>query len=137
MEFERDVDVDAIREGVRSVCSKFPDRYWREKDSAHEFPWDFYKAMADGGWIGIAIPTEYGGGGRGITEASVVVEEVAASGAAMNGASAIHLSIFGMNPVIRHGSAAMRSRYLPEVAAGACMWHSVSLSQMPVATRRH
>ncbi len=118
MEFERDVDVDAIREGVRSVCSKFPDRYWREKDSAHEFPWDFYKAMADGGWIGIAIPREYGGGGRGITEASVVVEEVAASGAAMNGASAIHLSIFGMNPVIRHGSAAMCSRYLPEVAAG-------------------
>jgi acyl-CoA dehydrogenase len=118
MEFERDVDVDAIREGVRSVCSKFPDRYWREKDGAHEFPWDFYEAMAEGGWIGIAIPTEYGGGGRGITEASVVVEEVAASGAAMNGASAIHLSIFGMNPVIRHGSAAMRSRYLPEVAAG-------------------
>jgi acyl-CoA dehydrogenase len=118
MEFEQDADVDAIREGVRSVCLKFPDRYWREKDAAHEFPWDFYEAMAEGGWIGIAIPTEYGGGGRGITEASVVVEEVAASGAAMNGASAIHLSIFGMNPVIRHGSAAMRSRYLPEVAAG-------------------
>lgn len=74
--------------------------------------------MADGGWIGIAIPAEYGGGGRGITEASIVVEEVAASGAAMNGASAIHLSIFGMGPVAKHGSEQLRSRVLPQVASG-------------------
>ena len=65
--------------------------------------------MAEGGWIGIAIPEEYGGGGRGITEASIVLEEVAASGAAMNGAAAIHLSIFGMNPVVRHGSDEMKA----------------------------
>ena len=74
--------------------------------------------MADGGWIGIAIPTEYGGGGRGLTEAALVLEEVAASGAAMNGASAIHLSIFGMGPVTKHGSEELRARVLPRVATG-------------------
>ena len=74
--------------------------------------------MAEGGWIGIAIPEEYGGGGRGIAEAAVVLEEVAASGAAMNGASAIHLSIFGVNPVVKHGSDDLRSRVLPRVATG-------------------
>jgi acyl-CoA dehydrogenase len=111
-------DIGAIRDGVRRVCSKFPDAYWREMDSRHEFPWDFYGALAEGGWIGIAIPEEYGGGGRGITEASVVLEEVAASGAAMNGCSAIHLSIFGMNPVVKHGSPEMREKYLPRVASG-------------------
>jgi acyl-CoA dehydrogenase len=74
--------------------------------------------MAAGGWIGIAIPEEYGGGGQGIAEASIVLEEVAASGAAMNGASAIHLSIFGMNPVVKHGSPEMKEKYLPRVAAG-------------------
>ena len=118
MDFEPDADHEAIREGVRRACSDFDDDYWRRCDDAHEFPWDFYRAMADGGWIGIAIPERYGGGGRGITEASIVVEEVAASGAAMNGASAIHLSIFGMGPVIHHGSDELKERVLPAVAAG-------------------
>src|SRR5438067_591048 len=74
--------------------------------------------MADGGWVGIAIPEAYGGGGRGINEASIVLEEVAASGAAMNGASSVHLSIFGMHPVVLHGSEEMRQRYLPRIAKG-------------------
>jgi acyl-CoA dehydrogenase len=103
---------------VRRVCAGFDDDYWRGCDTDHEFPWDFYRAMAAGGWIGIAIPEAFGGGGRGITEASLVVEEVAASGAAMNGASAIHLSIFGMGPVIHHGSAELQARVLPRVASG-------------------
>lgn len=111
-------DHQAIRDGVRRVCADFDDDYWRRCDTDHEFPWDFYRAMADGGWIGIAIPEAYGGGGRGITEASIVVEEVAASGAAMNGASAVHLSIFGMGPVVKHGSAELRERVLPRVASG-------------------
>ena len=118
MEFAPDPDHEAIREAVRRVCARFDDAYWRERDERHEFPWDFYRAMADGGWIGIAIPEEYGGGGRGIAEAAVVLEEVAASGAAMNGASAIHLSIFGMNPVVKHGSEDLRARMLPRVATG-------------------
>src|SRR3954449_10840014 len=87
-------------------------------DRDHEFPWEFYNAMAEGGWVGIAIPEEYGGGGQGITEASIVLEEVAASGAAMNGCSGIHLSIFGMNAVVKHGSEEMRQKYLPKVASG-------------------
>ena len=68
-----------IREGVRDVCRQFDGEYWRAHDRDHEFPWEFYRAMADGGWIGIAIPEKYGGGGRGITEASIVLEEVAVS----------------------------------------------------------
>ncbi len=118
MDFAPDDDHEAIREGVRRACSAFDDDYWRRCDDEHEFPWAFYRAMADGGWIGIAIPEAYGGGGRGITEASIVVEEVAASGAAMNGASAIHLSIFGMGPVIKHGSEELKQRVLPAVASG-------------------
>lgn len=118
MEFAPDPDHEEIRDAVRRVCSRFDDAYWRERDQSHEFPWDFYRAMADGGWIGIAIPERFGGGGRGISEAAVVLEEVAASGAAMNGASAIHLSIFGMNPIVKHGSDDLRSRVLPRIATG-------------------
>jgi acyl-CoA dehydrogenase len=113
-----DSDHDAIRVAIRDICRNFPDEYWADLDARHEFPWDFYRAMAGGGWIGIAIPAEYGGGGCGITEASIVLEEVAASGACMNGASSIHLSIFGMHPVVLHGSDEMKRRYLPRVAAG-------------------
>src|SRR5262249_56842429 len=74
--------------------------------------------MAEGGWIGIAIPEKYGGGGRGITEASIMLEEIAASGAAMNGCSAVHLSIFGMEPVRRYGSPELAAAVLPRGASG-------------------
>jgi acyl-CoA dehydrogenase len=112
-------DLGLIREHVGRVCADFDDTYWAECDREHRFPWDFYRAMAVGGWIGIAIPDEYGGGGRGILEAATVLRTVAASGAAMNGASALHMSIFGMQPVIRHGSEEIRSRFLPSVADGS------------------
>src|SRR3984885_14632199 len=118
VEFSDSPDHGLIRAAVRKVCAGFPDEYWAAKDAAHEFPWEFYGAMAAGGWIGIAIPAEFGGGAAGITEASILLEEVAASGACMNGASAIHLSIFGMHPVVKHGSAELRQRYLPQVATG-------------------
>ena len=107
-----------IREAVAAVCSKYGDEYWRDCDASHTFPWDFYRDMAAGGWVGIAIPEEYGGGGQGITEASIVLEEIAASGAAMNGATALHLSIFGMNPVVKHGDESIKQRYLPRIANG-------------------
>lgn len=113
-----DDDFADLRAAVRQVCRDFPDAYWRAKDQAHEFPWEFYSAMAAGGWVGLAIPTEFGGQGAGITEASILLEEIAASGAAMNGASALHLSIFGMNPVVQHGSEEMKRKYLPRVARG-------------------
>jgi acyl-CoA dehydrogenase len=112
-------DLGLIREHVGRVCTAFDDTYWAACDREHRFPWDFYRAMAEGGWIGIAIPEEYGGGGRGIVEAATVLRTVAASGAAMNGASALHMSIFGMQPVIRHGSEEIKRRFLPSVADGS------------------
>ena len=118
MEFSTSADHQAIRDGIRRVCADFPDEYWAAKDEAHEFPWAFYDALAAGGWVGIALPEEYGGGGQGITEASVMLEEIAASGAAMNGCSAVHLSIFGMEPVRRYGSPELAAEVLPRVAAG-------------------
>ena len=118
MDFTENPDHKLIREAIRDVCARFPDEYWADLEQTHTFPWEFYRAMAEGGWIGIAIPAELGGGGRGITEASIILEEVAASGACMNGASSIHLSIFGMHPVVRHGSDELRQRYLPRVATG-------------------
>lgn len=118
MDFSRSDDHEAIREGIRRICADFPDEYWAAQDDAHEFPWEFYDALATGGWVGIAIPEEYGGGGQGITEASIMLEEIAASGAAMNGCSAVHLSIFGMEPVRRYGSPELAADVLPRVAAG-------------------
>jgi acyl-CoA dehydrogenase len=118
MDFTEHEDHRTIRAAVRDVCKRFDDDYWMRHEAEHEFPWEFYRAMAEGGWIGIAMPEEYGGGGQGITEASIVLEEVAASGACMNGASAVHLSIFGMHPVVLHGSAELRRRILPRVASG-------------------
>ena len=118
MDFETNEEHQLIRDAIQRICAEFPDEYWSKCDSEHTFPWDFYNALAEGGWIGIAIPEKYGGSGRGITEASIVLEEVAASGAAMNGCSGIHLSIFGMQPVIKYGSEEMKQKYLPRVAQG-------------------
>ena len=118
MDFEPTEEQKQIRLQARALAARFDDAYWRHCDKEHEFPWAFYQAFADAGWLGIAIPTEYGGAGLGITEASILLEEVAASGAAMNGATALHLTIFGLNPVVRHGSAELKQRILPEAAAG-------------------
>jgi acyl-CoA dehydrogenase len=118
MNFELTDDQELIRKSVAELASKFDDHYWMEKDQAHEFPTEFYQAIAGGGWLGMTIPEEYGGHGLGITEATLLLEEVARSGAAMNGASAIHLSIFGMQPVVVHGSEELKARTLPPVATG-------------------
>ena len=118
MDFQETDQHQLIRDAVRKLCSDFPDEYWSHCDSNETFPWAFYEAMAAAGWIGIAIPEAYGGAGQGISEASIVLEEVAASGAAMNGATAVHLSIFGMHPVVRHGSEEMKQKYLGAVACG-------------------
>lgn len=113
-----DDDIELIRETVAALCTSFDDDYWAACERDHRFPSEFYAAMADGGWIGIAIPEEYGGGGQGIRHAAAVLGEVAASGACMNGASSIHMSIFGMQPVVMHGSEELKRRVLPEVASG-------------------
>ena len=118
MDFALTEDQELIRGAVAALMKKFDDRYWLEKDQAHQFPVEFYQAIAAGGWLGVTIPEAYGGHGRGITEAALVLEEVARSGGGMNAASAIHLSIFGMHPVVVHGSAELKQRTLPRVAAG-------------------
>jgi acyl-CoA dehydrogenase len=109
---------DDIRHSVRELMRAFPDSYWAEKDSALEYPSEFYRAFADAGYLGTAIPLEYGGSGLGILEAGLVLGEVAASGAALNGASAVHISIFGINPVIKHGTEEMRRHALPAIVRG-------------------
>lgn len=116
---DRDTDLLLVREAVASLCRRYDDGYWADCDAQHRFPWEFYRDMAAGGWIGIAIPERYGGGGRGIRHAAAVLEEVAASGACMNGASAVHMSIFGMHPVVHHGSDELKARILPAVADGS------------------
>lgn len=118
MNFQESEEHRLIRESVRKLCAEFPDQYWEKLDREGVFPDAFFAKMAAAGWIGIAMPEQYGGAGRGIQEAAIVLEEVAASGAAMNGATSVHLSIFGMHPIVKYGSDAMREKYLPDVAAG-------------------
>jgi acyl-CoA dehydrogenase len=118
MEFSTDADHLAIADAVDRVCANFDDTYWAECDQRHEFPWAFYSAMAEGGWLGVAIPEEYGGGGRGVAECAIVLNRVAASGAAMNGSSALHLTMFGLNPVVKFGNERLKRTFLPRAATG-------------------
>ncbi|MEU8896010.1 acyl-CoA dehydrogenase family protein [Nocardia sp. NPDC048505] len=118
MSFELTEDQELIRESLRELLRKFDDNYWSERDRAHEFPAEFYETIARGGWLGITIPEEYGGHGLGITEAALLAEEVSRSGGGMNAASSIHMSIFGMQPVVVHGSAELKQRTLPRIARG-------------------
>ena len=118
MNFELTEDQQLIRTSVAELCTRFDDHYWMERDLNHEFPREFYDAISSGGWLGMTIPEEYGGHGLGITEATLLLEEVARSGAAMNGASAIHLSIFGMQPVVKHGSDELKAATLPRIVDG-------------------
>ena len=118
MDFELTEDQETIRKSVAGLLRDFDDQYWMEKDQAHAFPTEFYDTVAGGGWLGITIPEAYGGHGLGITEASLLLEEVARSGGGMNAASAIHLSIFGMHPVVVHGSEELKRRTLPRIASG-------------------
>ena len=115
---ELDDDLRAIADAVDALCADFDDGYWSTCDTEHRFPTEFYDAMAAAGWVGIAIPTSYGGGGAGITEAALVLHRVAASGAAMNGSSALHLTMFGLNPVVRFGNDRLREAFLPRAATG-------------------
>ncbi|MCU1643032.1 MAG: acyl-CoA dehydrogenase [Nocardia sp.] len=119
MDFDLTDDQATIRDAVRELAGKFDEQYWVEKDAAHQFPTEFYDTFAKGGWLGITTPEEYGGHGLGITEASILLQEVAASGAGMNGASSMHLSIFGMHPVIVHGSEELKRRTLPRIVDGS------------------
>jgi acyl-CoA dehydrogenase len=108
----------SVRAAIEKICARFPDDYWLKRDSDGQFPDEFYRALADDGWLGICIPQAYGGAGLGVSEAAVMMQAVAASGAGLSGASAIHMNIFGLNPVVVYGSDDQKQRMLPPIAAG-------------------
>ena len=118
MDFSFTPEQQNIRDVVLKHCSRFPDEYWLERDRDAVFPEDFYQSMVEGGWLGIATPVAYGGSGLGITEAAVMMQAVAESGAGMSGASSIHLPVFGLQPVVLFGTEAQKARILPPVAQG-------------------
>ena len=95
---------NAIREGVRAVVTRFDDDYWLERDEDGKFPREFHRAMADGGWLGITMPEEYGGAGLGVTEAAIMMHEVASHGGAMAAASTVHINLFGPHPIVVKGT---------------------------------
>lgn len=110
-------DLQLIRESARALAARFDLDYWRRHDTSCEYPSEFINAFAEGGWLGTMIPQAYGGLGLGLTAAGIMLQEVAFSGGA-NGASAIHFYVFPPGPIIRHGSEAMRRKYLPDLASG-------------------
>jgi len=118
MDFSFTPEQEAIRAAIEKLCARFDDDYWLRKDRDGGFPHDFHRAFVDDGWLGICIPTEYGGGGLGLTEAAVMMQAVAQSGAGLSGASALHMNIFGLNPVITFGNAEQKQRMLPPLLAG-------------------
>ena len=118
MDFAPSATQQAVREAVARICARFDDAYWLERDRHGGFPTELHQALAADGWLGICIPEEYGGSGLGIAEAAVMMQAIAESGAAMAGASAVHMNIFGLNPVVMFGSDAQKRRFLPPLIAG-------------------
>jgi acyl-CoA dehydrogenase len=118
MDFSLSAEQEAIRSAVDKICVRFGDDYWLAKDRNGGFPDDFHRAFADAGWLGVCIPQEYGGAGLGVTEAALMMQAIAESGAGLSGASALHMNIFGLNPVVVFGSDAQKKRMLPPLMAG-------------------
>ena len=108
-------EIDAA---IAKICTRFGDDYWRAKDAAGEFPEDFYRAIADGGWLGIAMPEDVGGAARGMAAAATMMHAIAVSGAGMGGASAVHINIWGLQPVVVYGTAVQKRKFLPALIAG-------------------
>ena len=111
-------DQEAIRDAVVRACGPFDDDYWRQHDESAEFPEEFYHAMADGGWLGIAMPEAFGGSGLGVTEAAILMHTVAHERGAMSAASAIHMNIFGPQAVVAFGTDEQKRRFLPDLIQG-------------------
>jgi acyl-CoA dehydrogenase len=107
-----------VRAAVEKICARFDDDYWLERDRNGKFPEEFYRALAADGWLGVCMPQEFGGSGLGVSEAAIMMQAITASGAGLSGASAVHMNIFGLNPVVVYGTAEQKARMLPPVAAG-------------------
>ena len=109
----------AIRDSVQVLCDRFDDDYWAEKDRSHAFPFEFAKAFAEGGWLGIAMPQEFGGAGLGVTEAAIMMQVVGASAGAFAACSTVHINIFGLHSIVKHGTDAQRRDWLPAIIDGS------------------
>lgn len=118
MHFALTPEQESIRDAIEKICADYGYDYWRAKDRDGGFPYEFYRAIARAGWLGIAMPEEYGGAGLGITEATLMMRTVAESGAGLSGASAIHMNIFGLHPVVKFGTEEQKRRWLPPLIAG-------------------
>ncbi|MGB1538938.1 MAG: acyl-CoA dehydrogenase family protein [Pseudomonadales bacterium] len=118
MEFEYTDQQKSIQAAIEKICQRFDDSYWLERDTDGAFPEDFVKAITEGGWLGIAMPEAYGGAGLGITETAIMAHTIARSGAGMSGASAVHLNLFGPNPIVVFGTEEQKSRLLPPLIEG-------------------
>lgn len=118
MDFELNPEPDPIREAIAKICARFGDDYWLAKDKTGGFPEDFYQAIAAGGWLGVCIPEEYGGAGLGITQAAIMMRAISESGGGMSAASAVHINVFGLNPVVVFCSDEQKKRMLPPIVSG-------------------
>jgi len=118
MDFAFSAEQEQIREAIAKICARFDDEYWLEKDRSGGFPAELHEALARDGWLGIAMPETYGGAGLGITEAAIMMQAIAESGAGFSGASAVHMNIFGLHPVVVFGTDAQKRRMLPGLIAG-------------------
>jgi acyl-CoA dehydrogenase len=115
MDFSLTADQHAIASAVREVCEAFPGDYWRDLEASSAYPKRFVDTLTDLGWLSVLIPEQYGGGGLGITEAGIVLEEIHASG---GNANACHAQMYTMGALLRHGNDDQKQRYLPALAAG-------------------
>ena len=118
MDFSPTPEQQRIREAIEKLCERFGDEYWLARDKDGEFPKEFHQACARDGWLGIAMPEAYGGAGLGISEAAVMMQAIAESGAGFSGASAVHMNIFGLNPVVVFGTEEQKQRMLPPLMEG-------------------
>ena len=117
---------DAVRAGVRVVCARYPDAYWRSLEDGHRYPEEFVAAMTSAGWLSILVPEEFGGGGQGLSLGCAVLEEIHAAG---GNAAACHAQMYLMDLVVRHGSPTLRDRYLPEIGAGRLRLQSFAITE--------
>ncbi len=120
-----------LREALRDLCAHYPDEYFRRIDEARGYPEEFVDALTGAGWLAVMIPQEYGGAGLGLAEASVVMEEINRCG---GNAGACHGQMYNMGTLVRHGSAAQKSRYLPGIASGKLRLQSMAVTEPTTGT---
>ncbi len=127
----RSNEFEEYRRAVRDLCSRFDSQYWQKVDAVPDYPEEFIRALTEAGWLAALIPTEYDGGGLGIAEASVILEEINRSGA---NSGACHAQMYIMGTLLRHGSSAQKQRYLPKIASGELRLQSFAVTEPTTGT---